>query len=102
MSLRADGQDCAQLNVRVVDSKGIDVPTANDLITFTVQGPGHIIGVGNGDPSCHEPDKAAKRSAFMGLAAGFLQTSKTAGEIRVKVAAKGLESAEIVLPSQQA
>jgi beta-galactosidase len=29
---------------------------ANNLIDFALSGPGKIIGVGNGDPSCHEPD----------------------------------------------
>jgi beta-galactosidase len=32
------------------------VPTAGNPITFGIQGPGKIIGVGNGDPSSHEPD----------------------------------------------
>jgi beta-galactosidase len=33
------------------------VPTAGNLIRFSLEGPGQIIGVGNGDPSCHEPDR---------------------------------------------
>jgi hypothetical protein len=32
-------------------------------INFTIEGAGKIIGVGNGDPACHEPDKVAGRSA---------------------------------------
>jgi len=32
------------------------VPVAGDNIAFELEGPGRIIGVGNGDPSCHEPD----------------------------------------------
>jgi beta-galactosidase len=32
------------------------VPTANHKVSFELAGPGRIIGVGNGDPSCHEPD----------------------------------------------
>jgi beta-galactosidase len=45
------------VNVVVVDKKGREVPNANNLIHFTVSGPFRIIGVGNGDPSSHEPDK---------------------------------------------
>jgi beta-galactosidase len=96
-TLRADGQDCAQVNVRVVDAKGMTVPTAGDMLTFAVEGPGKVIGVGNGDPSCHEPDKASQRSAFMGLAAGFVQAGTTAGEVRVKVTANGVEAGEVTL-----
>jgi beta-galactosidase len=96
-SLQADGQDCAQVNVRVVDAKGLSVPTAGNMLTFSVEGPGKMIGVGNGDPSCHEPDKASQRSAFMGLGAGFVQAGTTVGEVRVKVASRGLEAGEITL-----
>ena len=67
------------------------------MLTFTVEGPGRVIGVGNGDPSCHEPDKASQRSAFMGLGAGFVQASTTAGEVRVKVTSSGLETGEVTI-----
>lgn len=32
------------------------VPIANNEINFELNGPGKIIGVGNGDPASHEPD----------------------------------------------
>jgi beta-galactosidase len=32
------------------------VPVATNLVEFDLDGPGKILGVGNGDPSCHEPD----------------------------------------------
>jgi beta-galactosidase len=96
-SLRADGQDCAQVNVRVVDAKGLSVPTAGDMLTFSVEGPGKVIGVGNGDPSCHEPDKASQRSAFMGLCAAFVQAGTSAGDVRVRVTSRGLEAGEVTL-----
>jgi beta-galactosidase len=96
-TLRSDGQDCAQVNVRVVDAKGLTVPTAGNMLTFAVDGPGKVIGVGNGDPSCHEPDKASQRSAFMGLGAGLVQAGTTAGEVRVKVTSRGLEAGEVTI-----
>jgi beta-galactosidase len=37
-------------------------------VTFDAAGPGAIIGVGNGDPNSHEPDKAAARGLYNGLA----------------------------------
>jgi beta-galactosidase len=95
--LHADGMDCCQVNVRVVDAKGLTVPTAGDVLTFAVEGPGKVIGVGNGDPSCHEPEKGNQRSAFMGLGAALVQAGLTAGDVRVKVMAGGLEAGEITL-----
>jgi beta-galactosidase len=33
------------------------VANANNAVRFTLTGPGKIIGVGNGDPTSHEPDR---------------------------------------------
>lgn len=55
--LKADGQDVAVVAVEVVDAEGRHVPTASQEIAFEVNGAGSICGVGNGDPSSHEPDQ---------------------------------------------
>ena len=55
-AIRADGQDVSVIAVSVADADRRVVPTADKLVHFEVNGPGRIIGVGNGDPSCHEPD----------------------------------------------
>jgi len=55
-SLKADGEDVAVFTVSAVDAQGREVPTAQNRINFKLEGAGRIIGVGNGDPSCHEPD----------------------------------------------
>jgi beta-galactosidase len=61
-----------------------------------------MVGVGNGDPSCHESDKGNKRSAFNGLCMALVQGLKTAGEIRVEASAPGLESASVVINADAA
>ncbi len=55
--LRADNADVAVVTVKATDLKGRVVPTADNLIYFEIEGPGKIIGVGNGDPSSHEKDQ---------------------------------------------
>ncbi len=55
--IKADGEDVSVITVQVTDAQGRMVPTADNEITFEITGPGKIIGVGNGDPSCHEPDR---------------------------------------------
>ena len=62
-TIHADGEDCSVVTVSVTDSEGRMVPTADNLVHFTVTGPGKIIGVGNGDPSCHEPDVYLTKAA---------------------------------------
>lgn len=56
-SIHADGTDLAVVTVDLRDQAGRIVPTANQRVNFDLKGPGRIIGVGNGDPSCLEPDR---------------------------------------------
>jgi beta-galactosidase len=56
-SLKADGQDIAVVTVNVLDKKGLPFPVAGDEITFSIEGPGKIIGVGNGDPTSLEKER---------------------------------------------
>jgi beta-galactosidase len=55
-TINADGEDVSVFTVSATDAQGHAVPVADNKINFAVSGPGHILGVGNGDPSCHEPD----------------------------------------------
>ncbi len=56
-SIKANGDDVAVFSVQALDAQGRAVPTADNLVTFELDGPGRIIGVGNGDPVSHEPDQ---------------------------------------------
>ena len=99
-NIAADGQDVAVVNVTIVDAQGRPVPTAGNMVTFAVSGPGSVIGVGNGDPSCHEPDKASERSAFNGLCMAIVQSKRgAAGSIAVTVTSEGLEAATVAVTS---
>jgi beta-galactosidase len=99
-NIAADGQDVSVINVTIVDAQGRMVPTADNKVTFAVNGPGSVIGVGNGDPSCHEPDKASERSAFNGLCMAIVQSKRAAaGSIAVTVTSAGLESATVSVSS---
>ena len=55
-SIHADGEDMSVITVQVEDANGHTDLTADNEISFHLQGAGKIIGVGNGDPSSHEPD----------------------------------------------
>jgi len=55
-SIKADGEDVAVFTVSALDGQGRRVPVAQNKVDFVIEGAGKIIGVGNGDPSCHEPD----------------------------------------------
>ncbi len=55
-TINADGEDVSVITVSVRDGQNRIVPVATNLVDFNLQVPGQILGVGNGDPSCHEPD----------------------------------------------
>ncbi|HKF52387.1 MAG TPA: beta-galactosidase GalA [Candidatus Acidoferrales bacterium] len=56
-SIAADAQDVSVITVSILDSQNRVVPVADNEVTFEIDGPRKIIGVGNGDPSSHEPDR---------------------------------------------
>ncbi len=101
--IAADGQDVAVINVSIVDAQGRPAPMADNMVTFAVDGPGAVIGVGNGDQSSHEPDHASQRSAFNGLCMAIVQSKRgAAGAVSVTVASAGLEGATVAVMSDAA
>ena len=96
-TLKAGGHDVAIIKIAVKDAKGRVVPTANNVVKFSIEGPGKIIGTGNGNPSSHEPDKATQRMAFNGYCLVLVQADRTAGEIRLKASSETLKGAEVIL-----
>jgi beta-galactosidase len=100
--ISADGEDMSVVTVEVQDAQGRIMPVASNEVTFEITGAGKLIGVGNGDPSCHESDKGNKRSAFNGLCMALVQANKQAGEICVAASASGLEGASLIINAEAA
>jgi beta-galactosidase len=92
-SLAGDGWDAEPVTVRAVDASGRAVPTASLAVDFDVAG-GRIIGLGNGDPNSHEPEKGTHGRLFNGLAQVIVQTVPgVAGAITLTASAAGVEPA---------
>ncbi len=91
----ANGEDVTIVKVEALDKEGRPVPTANNKIAFSVSGPGKLIGVGNGDPNCHESDKEPRRSLFNGLAQVIVQSTKRPGEIHIEAQKDGWEGPDL-------
>lgn len=103
-TLTADGRDLAVVNIDIQDVKDRFVPDACPMLTFRIEGPGHIIGAGNGDPAYpgadHPTDGDCKEfqiPAFNGHAQLLVQTTAEAGQIVVSCASDGLKSVPCVL-----
>ncbi len=71
--------DVAHVTVQVLDAEGRVVPTADDEITFALQGAGRILGVDNGRPDSHESYQGHSRKAFNGLALVVIQSTGVPG-----------------------
>lgn len=55
--IKADQMDLSMIKVEATDKNNRPVPTADQPISFSISGPGKIIGVGNGDQTSLEPDQ---------------------------------------------
>ncbi len=93
-TMLADGRDVTVINISAIDREGREVPDADNLVKFYIRGEGKIIGVGNGDPSSHEPDQCAEgawqRSLFNGKCQVIVQGGMKPDLIKFEAKAAGL------------
>lgn len=97
--MKANGQDLIYVECSIVDKDGNEVPVANNLLEFYIEGPATIAGVGNGDNMGLEPFKAKQRTAFNGKCLAIVQSTRESGSIKLTVKSKGLEATSIKLKS---
>jgi beta-galactosidase len=98
--IRADGRDLCYVDVQITDKDGVLVPTAKHEIRFTVEGPGEIVGVDNGDLSSMESYKSNKRAAFHGRAQVVIQSARKPGTITLYAHAAGLPARQVVVDAR--
>lgn len=100
--IKADGNDLSFVTVRITDKEGQLVPTANNLLRFTVEGPGEIIATDNGDATDMAPFPATERKAFNGLCLVIVRSQENKpGTIKITVKSKDLESGETYIHSKE-
>lgn len=94
-TLVADGEDAVVAQVSIVDAEGHPVPDADNLVQFQLSGGGRILGVGNGNPSDHDPDKSDKRSAFHAHCMAVIQADSRPEELRLIASSPGLRPSSL-------
>ena len=106
-SIGADGRDVAVVRVEVQDQKGRVVPDACPMLTFTLQGEGRILGVGNGDPAYlgedhpKEPNSHRFRiPAFNGLAQVIVQSGKEPATITLDCQSEKLRNGTLSIVTE--
>jgi beta-galactosidase len=95
-TLHADGADTLVVPVSILDDKGRLVDATN-RVSFQLSGNARILGVGNGNPSDHDPDRATQRNAFHGHCMVLIQAGATRGTLQLTATSPGLKPANITL-----
>jgi beta-galactosidase len=85
--------DVAHVTFEIVDSAGTVVPTAANLVSFTVGG-GRILALDNADLADHDPYQAAQRHAFNGRGLAILRAGQP-GALTLTASADGLRPASV-------
>ncbi|SMP74847.1 beta-galactosidase [Neorhodopirellula lusitana] len=92
-TINADGSDLVYVTVKITDAEGNFCPLASNEVHFTVDGPGTIAAVGNGNAATTAPFIADKREAFNGLCMLIIKAGKQPGEIAIQASSEGLAKA---------
>ncbi len=98
--IRANGQDLCYITVELTDPDGIRHPKSEDLVTFEIEGPGTIAGVGNANPVSLESYTLPKRKAWQGKCLVIVKAGKETGKILLRAKAEGLQEAQTVITTE--
>jgi len=97
--VHADGEDLSFVTVEAVDAQGYVLPDADQEVQFSIDGPGLIAAVGNGDGKDGAAYQGNRRKLFHGRALVVIRTSKQSGPITVTAKTTGLTDASLAIQS---
>jgi beta-galactosidase len=98
--LTTSWDDVSYVKASIADDNGVQVPNAEDLVTFAITGPGEIVAVDNGDNSSHEPFQAKERHAYGGQCFAIVRATGAKGPITLTASAPDRTSASITIPTE--
>lgn len=95
--IHADGKDLSFVTIKVEDANGTLVPHADQMLSFSVSGPGTIAGLDNGCETDHESFQGTTHKAFNGLCLVVLKAGTKPGNITLRVSATGLPASTVTI-----
>ena len=98
-SITADGRDLSYVEVDIVDAQGVVVPQANNSVSFTISGPGTLVGLDAGDSTNHDSYKGTSHAAFSGKLMAIVQSTTTPGTITLKATSGSLTGSSVDIKS---
>lgn len=96
-TISADGYDLSFITVEVLDEEGNFVPTAGNLVQFSIEGDAEIFGVDNGNPLGHQRLKGKEIDAFNGKCLVVVKAGEKQGNVTLTALAAGLKSVEVTI-----
>ena len=99
-TITADGKDLSFVTVELLDKDGNASPLADQLVKFSVEGEGAIVGTDNGDQNDHVSLKKPERHLFYGKCLAIVQTNGKVGNITLKAVVDGLPAQQIVIKAK--
>jgi beta-galactosidase len=97
---QADGMDLQHVRIVAVDKKGRKVLTAQQEVSFKVEGNAEIVGVINGDITSNEMTVGTKRSLFNGCCTVILRSTRQAGPVTLTASAPGMKEIKLQMETK--
>jgi beta-galactosidase len=97
--IAADAKDLSFITLKITDAQGTLAPRAMNDIHWSIEGPGQIVAIDNGDPTDVTPFASSERKAFNGLALAIVKATAP-GTIKLTAKTNGLPEATVTLTSQ--
>jgi len=95
--IAADGTSLSFVTTSIVDAHGVTVPSAANVVTFSIDGPAVIAGTDNGREENASGYSTPVMAAFNGLLLGIVKSARTPGAIRLTATSPGLRRATVTL-----
>jgi beta-galactosidase len=99
-TIKADNEDLSYVTVELTDAKELRNPKADNLIHFSIEGEGTIVGVGNANPVSVESYELPQRKAWQGKCLVVIKSTHHPGKIVLKATSEKLQSEEITITSK--
>jgi beta-galactosidase len=98
-TITADGSSLCYVTTELLDGSGNIVydPNEDKMISFDINGPGKLAGVGNANPYGTESFQQPQRTTFRGRCVAVVKSTLRTGTITVTASSSGLTSDSVVI-----
>lgn len=95
--IAANGQDLSYVTIEITDKDGVFQPGAANPLHCNIEGPGVIAGIDNADLKDYDPYAGNARKAWRGRALVVIKSTRSTGDIKLKVTSPGLSEAVLTI-----